>query len=223
MSQPVLLDYFADLTARSRITPKALSRFVQRTAKRYNEGTLTRVLTHGVGETREAALLALRFMGSMKTTPQIIPCLRDESENLRRMAETTLWSIWFRHNDSDQCEELQRLAQLIAAKEYRKALTGLNRLLKKAPHFAEAYNQRAILYWQKQDYDRALADCAKVLELNPYHFGAQAGLAQCLLALHRPIEALAAFRKALKINPNLNGIEESIQELEQLIKEEGLS
>jgi tetratricopeptide (TPR) repeat protein len=223
VSKPMLLDYFADLTARSRITPKALSRFVQRTARRYNEGTLTRLLAQGQEEAKEAALLALRFIGSMKTTPQIIPCLRDQNEGLRRMAETTLWSIWFRHNDSEQCEELQRLAQFIAAKEYRKALIGLNRLIKKAPHFAEAYNQRAILYWQKEDYTRALADCRRTLELNPYHFGAQSGMAQCLLALHRPVEALAAFRKALKINPNLSGIQESIQKLEQFIEEEGLS
>lgn len=223
MGKPLLSDYFAELTAKKKITPKTFSRFVRRTAERYTEGTLTRLLFHDDREVREAAILALRFLGTMKTTPQLIPCLRDEDENLRQMAETTLWAIWFRHEDAANTDELQRLAQLIAAKEHRKALTGLNKLIKKAPRFAEAYNQRAILHWHKQDFERALADCQKALDLNPYHFGAQAGLAQCFIGLHRPVEALASFRKALKINPNLAGVEESIQELEELLKEEGMS
>ena len=32
-----------------------------------------------------------------------------------------------------------------------------------APQFAEAYNQRAILYFQMKDYARSIADCEKVL------------------------------------------------------------
>lgn len=223
MSQPLLLEFFAELTGKRRVTPKSLGRFVERTSSRYNEGTLCRLLQSNEPRVREAALVALRFLGGMRVTPQIIPLLRDESEDLRQVAEATLWTIWFRNDGNDHGEELQRLAQLIADEEYRKALTGLNKLIKKAPSYAEAYNQRAILHWQRKDYERSLQDCQRVLDLNPYHFGAQAGLGQCFLGLHRPVEALASFRKALKINPNLSGVEASIQELEQLIEEEGLS
>ena len=96
----------------------------------------------------------------------------------------------------------------------------MTRLLRRAPRFAEAYNQRAILHWRRKHYCRAIADCKRVLRLNPYHFGALAGMAQCYIQIDRPVESLAAFREAYRINPNLDGVSDSIHALEQLLRGE---
>src|SRR5262249_36907181 len=115
-------------------------------------------------------------------------------------------------------QELQRLVRL---RDRDKALAGFDRLIEKAPHFAEAYNQRAILFFRLKQYDRSIADCEKTLQLNPRHFGALAGMAQGCLQLRKPRAALKAFRSALHINPNLDGVAESIRALENALGEEG--
>ncbi len=218
VTQPLLLEFFGDLTSQPKVTSKVINRFIRVVKKRYNEGTLIRLLDHPSSQVREASLIALRFLGTMQSTPAILQCLRDSEESLLPLAEATLWSIWFRADSLEHGEELQRLAALIERKQYRSALIGLNRLIKKAPHFAEAYNQRAVLFWQRKQYERSIEDCKRALELNPFHFGAQAGLGQCYEGLLMPVEALQAFRKALKLHPHLPGVMEKVSTLEELLK-----
>ena len=98
-----------------------------------------------------------------------------------------------------------------ALRDRDKALAGLDQLVGKAPHFAEAYNQRAILFFRLKQYDRSIADCEKALQLNTHHFGALAGMAQCYVQLRKPKAALKAFRTALNLNPNLEGVAETIR------------
>ena len=51
-------------------------------------------------------------------------------------------------------------------------LSGFRILLEKAPRFAEAYNQRTIVYFRIGELAKAVADCEKTLRMNPFHFGA---------------------------------------------------
>jgi Tfp pilus assembly protein PilF len=134
------------------------------------------------------------------------------------MAAEALWSIWFRGDEDVNNEELQRLTRL---NNPAKALTALSALIQKAPRYAEAYNQRAIVYFRNGEYQRSIADCEAVLKLNPFHFGAQAGMAQCYMKLRKPKPALKAFRNALRINPDLEGVEAMIRTLEDALGEEG--
>jgi tetratricopeptide (TPR) repeat protein len=54
---------------------------------------------------------------------------------------------------------------------------------------------------QKGDYLKSRSDCERVVELNPNHFGAWHGLGLCHAALGNYADAIAAFRKALEIQP----------------------
>ena len=54
-----------------------------------------------------------------------------------------------------------------------------------------------------KQFERSIADCEKTLQLNPYHFGAMAGMAQSYMQMRKHKAALKAFRTALRINPNL--------------------
>jgi tetratricopeptide (TPR) repeat protein len=197
----------------------ALAKFKKQAAARYTEGTLQRLLEGAMSvETRRAAGLALGMLGTMAATPEIAARLHDEDEMVRSLAADALWSIWFRADTTANNQELQRLMRV---RDRDKALAGLDALIKKAPEFAEAYNQRAIRYFQRKEYQRSIADCEKVLELNPYHFGAQSGMAQCFMHLRKAKSALKAYREAYRINPNLEGVEAAIRDLEKALGEEG--
>jgi tetratricopeptide (TPR) repeat protein len=226
VSTPLLVEFFNQLPGRrasegaegGKALQKALSAFKKRVAERYNEGTLLRVLESTDPRTRRAALLALGLLGSMEINAALAARLHDDDPDVCRAAADALWALWFRADTPAHNDELQRLSRL---RDREKALAGLDVLIQKAPNFAEAYNQRAIVAFRLKQFDRSIADCEKVMQLNPYHFGAQAGLAQGLLQLRRHKAALKAFRHALRINPNMDGIADTIRALENALGEEG--
>ena len=226
MSTPLLVEFFNHLPDRrasqgaegGKALQRALATFKKRVAERYTEGTLLRLLESADPRTRRAALLALALVGSMDVNAALAARLRDDDGDVCRAAVDALWSLWFRADTPAHNDELQRLSRL---RDREKALAGLDALIQKAPNFAEAYNQRAIVAFRLKQFDRSIADCEKVMQLNPYHFGAQAGLAQGLLQLRRHKAALKAFRHALRLNPNMDGIAETIRALENALGEEG--
>jgi tetratricopeptide (TPR) repeat protein len=223
----LLVEYFNDLPqpregddprAWAARLEKAVAAFKKQVAGRYTEGTLQRLLDCPDDTARRAAVLSLGLLGTMASNEAVARRLRDDDPAVRRLAADALWSLWFRGDSEANNQELQRLMGL---RDGDKAVAGLGELIKKAPRFAEAYNQRAIRHFQAGDYRKAVDDCEKVLQLNPYHYGAQSGLAQAYLRLRQPKAALKAYRAAFQINPNLDGVEESIRALEQALGEEG--
>src|SRR5262249_55611145 len=145
-------------------------------------------------------------------------CLHDEDKEVWKLAADALWAIWFRGDSEVNSVELQRL---VRARDKGKALAGLERLTSRAPAVAEGFNQRALAYFRAKQFDRAIADCHKVVEMNPYHFGAQAGIGQCYLQMRKHRAALKAFRAALKIHPHLDGVAATVRALENALGEEG--
>jgi tetratricopeptide (TPR) repeat protein len=224
VSNSLLVEYYCQIPeGRSEAKPKmtrkeAIEVFKHRIAERYNEGTLLRILQSGDPPSRRAALLAVGLLGTMNACQGVASRLHDEDRDLAQMAADTLWTLWFRGDSPANNDELQRLARL---RDRTKALAGIDALIGRAPEFAEAYNQRAIIHFRLKQFDRSIADCQKVLELNPFHFGAQAGLGQCYLQLRKHRAALKAFKAALRLNPHMDGVAETIRALENALGEEG--
>ena len=195
----------------------ALSNFKAVVQSRYTEGTLQRLLQQGNDRTRRAASLALGMVGSMACNKMLTERLRDDDMIVRTLAGDALWRIWMRSDSEANNKELHRLTRLRNREE---ALAGFDALVRKAPEFAEALNQRAVLLFKMKEYQRSIIDCEKALKLNPCHFGALAGMAQCFMNLRKPRMALKAFRESYRINPNLHGVEQAIRELESVLGEE---
>jgi tetratricopeptide (TPR) repeat protein len=193
-------------------------KFLQMAQARYNEGTLLRLLESTDPKARRACLLAVGQLGSMEANAAVAAHLKDDDGESRRRAAEALGAPWVRAEDAANNRELQRLVRL---RDREKALAGLDALVQKCPRFAEAYNQRAILHFRMKQFERSIADCEKTLQLNPCHFGAQAGMAQSFMQLRKHKAALRAFRAALRINPNLDGVAETIRALENALGEEG--
>jgi tetratricopeptide (TPR) repeat protein len=227
VSTPLLVEFYNQLPEgrasedpdqNNQLHQAAVNEFKKQVAARYAEGTLVRLLGSADGRTRRAALLALGLLGTMESNTAVAALLHDDDADLGRMAADALWSIWFRGDSPAHSEELHRLVRL---RDRDKALSGLDQLIKRAPTFAEAFNQRAIVLFRLKQFERSIADCERTLQLNPCHFGAQAGMGQCFLQLRKHKAALKALRNALRLNPHMDGIAETIRTLENALGEEG--
>ncbi len=197
---------------------RAVDRFRRQVSRRYSVGTLERLIESPDPDRRQASVFALGLMGNQASNAVIARLLSDASVEVRATAEDSLWSLWFRGSTESNNQELRRVVRM---RDRLKALSALDILVRKAPRFSEALNQRGLLYFRLERYMEALADYTKVLELNPFHFAAQAGLGQCYLQLGRDKAALRAFRDARRINPNIQGIDETIGHLERIVGGEG--
>jgi tetratricopeptide (TPR) repeat protein len=183
--------------------------------ERYTEGTLLRVLASAEVKARRAAVLALGLVGTMESNAAVAAALHDTDPLAQKFAADALWELWFREGTPDQNLRLREAARNPDAV---KARVELDELIRQAPGFAEAYNQRAIWFFKRGEFARAAEDCEVVLRLNPFHFGAAAGLGQCLVKIGKTRGAIRAFRMALDINPALEHLHDTIRQLEATLE-----
>ena len=94
------------------------------------------------------------------------------------------------------------------------ALKYLNNVIITKPNYAEAWNQRATLYYMVGDYQDSLKDIAQTLALEPRQFGAIAGKGMVELKLGDKQAALDAFKQALVIAPILPDVQLQIRMIE---------
>lgn len=231
MTEPLLLRWYRELprrpekggaTAWLRKCRGKLGRFKLKIEPRYGEGTLERLLTWNDPEVRQAAVLALGFIGTMRVNAPLAGRLHDDDPLVRQFAGDALWSVWFRGDSPLNNQELQRLMRFDPDNEKLESiLAAYASLIAEAPTFAEAFNQRAILHFRTGNYAKSIADCERTLRLNPHHFGAACGLAQCFLKQKKLRAALRCYRRALRINPNLENVRKAILSLEEMLGEEG--
>ncbi len=132
---------------------------------------------------------------------QLLQDLKNTDEVARQRATSELWQLWFAEKGEIGRELLRRSQSFLDRRNVQKAEQLLTETIKNYPDFAEAWNRRAVLYFSLERYEQARQDCEQVIQLIPYHFGALHGLGLCLLALGEYQEAIAAFRKALEVQP----------------------
>jgi tetratricopeptide (TPR) repeat protein len=128
--------------------------------------------------------------------------LKNSDPNIRERATRQLWSIWFWQKGKIPLSQIEESEKLLSAGDVAAATSILDDLVDALPDFAEAWNRRAVIKFMTQDYDLAIADCERVLALNPVHFGALHGLGLCHAALGNYAAAIRAFRAALDIQPH---------------------
>jgi tetratricopeptide (TPR) repeat protein len=219
MSEPqtgsLLVEYFRDFLAK-----RDVDEFRNRVTARYNEGTLGRILAGSPDvSARRAAVLSLGILGSFEqSNASLGQALRDDDLTVRSMAEDALWAVWFRADTPEHNRTLEAVRHLINREQLEQAEKLVTQLIADAPRFAEAYNQRAIVYFIQGRFAESAENCQRVLERNPFHIGAIEGLAQCQIRLNRARDALKSLRRALKLRPHNSALRESILELEKQIE-----
>ena len=136
-----------------------------------------------------------------------------------RGLETQIWMIWMRSGDEEVNRLLEAGTLAMQASQYDAALAAFNRVVEKAPGFAEGWNKRATVFYLMGNYPAALADIDRTLKLEPRHFGALSGLGLVEVQLDKPEQALDAFEKALAIDPHLDEARSNAEQLRQQIQQ----
>ena len=172
-------------------------------------------------QVRRQGASQLGEIGVMKDAPVLLQALRDADEVTRASAERAMWQIWGRSGDAQVDRMYQTGLEQMSGGELLQSIATFSRIIKLKPGFAEAWNKRATLYFLTGEYRKSLADCAQVIKRNPYHFGALAGYGQIYLRLEDYARALDYFRRALEVNPTMDGVKLNVLLLEQLIEQRG--
>lgn len=128
--------------------------------------------------------------------------------------EQEIWNEWSKSGSASMDLLLERGREAMAAGDLPAAVEHLTALTDHAPDFAEGWNARATCYYQMGELGPAVQDIARVLTLNPRHFGALAGLGMIFEELDQPEKALEVYKAALAIHPHLSGVMDSVQRLE---------
>lgn len=115
-----------------------------------------------------------------------------------------IWHLWFTPDNTDLADRMQKVGVAMTRGDLSSALTGLSTIVTDYPDYSEGWNQRATLYYEIGNLDASLADIAKVLELEPRHFGALSGRVMIYLRQGKRAEALEDMRNALTIDPFLS-------------------
>lgn len=196
------------------------ARFISDIAQRYTVSTLERLAACGDRVTRRAATLAISFLGDYENSAALGRRMNDEDRSVRLLAENGIRELWCRDGNPEQRKRLQNVIRLNRARQYDAAIREATALIDDAPSFAEAWNQRAIAHYQLAHYVESANDCQQTLELNPYHYAAAVGMAHCYLEMDDARAALECFRRALKLNPDLEEVRTRVSFLRQALRDE---
>ena len=181
---------------------EALEALASRDAARRAEA-ITWVATHG--KPSDAEILVQR--------------LTDESPLVRNNAEQGLWVLWSRSGDEAIDALMAKGVEEMERGQIEKSIATFSEIIRRKPAFAEGWNKRATALFLVGELKRSLADCDEVLKRNPYHFGALAGYGQIYFQLQQYNKAIEYWKRALRVNPNMGGVEMSIKGTEQLLAE----
>ena len=176
-------------------------------------------LSDADAQTRREATLRLGEVGRMADVTLLLRALRDPDGDTRDHAEQAIWRIWARSGNQEADRLYQTGIEQMNAGDLKQAIVTFTRIIEIKPDFAEAWNKRATLYFLVGDLRKSLADCDEVMKRNPYHFGALAGYALIYTRLEYYERALEYSRRALQVNPNLDGVRGNIDLIERLLEQ----
>ncbi len=176
-------------------------------------------LSHSESEQRLAGVRRLAEIGTMADADRLLATLTDADEGGRVITAAAVWQIWSRSGDAAIDKLFARGVEQMQSAQLNEALATFDQIVRRKPAFAEGWNKRATVYFMLGRNAESLKDCDEVLKRNRNHFGALSGAGQIHLQLGNPQQALEFFRRAVEVNPALEGPASMIPLLEQLLQE----
>ncbi len=172
-------------------------------------------------DARMGACVVLAEVGKQEDLPLLQLHLSDEDERIRGAAEAAIWAIWGHSGDAATDRLFERGLEQMRMGRLRGAVDTFNHVISMRPGFTEAWNKRATVYYLLGEDDLSLKDCDEVLRRNPQHFGVLAGYGQIYLRKGDLQRALNYFEQALAINPNMAGVQASIDAVREIMVRRG--
>lgn len=137
-------------------------------------------------------------------------------------AEQLTTEIWARWIAADNDADADLLMETGMALMNRGVLDGaeqvFSQLIHDHPDFAEAWNKRATVRFLLGDISGSRRDIARVIDLEPRHFGALSGLGMINMQSGDLKAALQAFEAALRINPHHDQTVDITRKLRQQLR-----
>ena len=114
-----------------------------------------------------------------------------------------IWIYWTTPADAILAARMRDVLMLRQSADFPAVIAALDDIIAQYPSYAEAWNQRATVYYLLNNYDQSLADIEKVLQLEPRHYGALVGRAVIYQNQGKQDLALKDMVAALAIHPFL--------------------
>ena len=164
------------------------------------------VLSPATAQTeREAAELDALF-DQLKVAPD---------EDAARAITNKIWIYWTTPADPHLASRMQMVLLLRQEANFPGAIALLDEIIADYPSYAEGWNQRATLHFTMGNYQKSVSDIEKVLDLEPRHFGAIAGLAGILTERGSKDAALKAWERYLEVFPADREAQEIVAKLSE--------
>lgn len=151
-----------------------------------------------------------------KTVDDLLADLkRERNPQAARQIANTAMAAWSESSSPTINLLMQWSAKAAAEKRNAAALDFIDQAITLKPDFVGAWNQRATLHFTMGNYKKSVSDIERVLELEPRHFGAIAGLAGILTERGSKDAALKAWERYLEIFPADREAQEVVSKLSE--------
>ncbi len=127
--------------------------------------------------------------------------------------EAFIWQIWTEADDAATNTLMELGLMALQSGNLPGALQLFDAVTTQNPDYAEGWNKRATVLFMMGAYEKSAQDVARVLELEPRHFGALSGLGMINLQRGNEAKALEAFERALSVNPHMPAVKANVEAL----------
>lgn len=193
--------------------------YLRQTSDRYAIGALERVAQNGERLARRAAVLALGRLGDYRSNTVLGRALVDLDRGVRTLAENAIARVWLRVGMAAHERRLTAIEEQFDDGDFDRASRLAAKLVQDAPWIAHGWFQRGKAYFHLSQYDAAVRDCHQALEINAFHFQAAAVMGQSYEMQNNLLAALEAYRRALRLNPNMEEIRARVIQLQRTLKD----
>ena len=193
--------------------------FVRSISNSYTVGGLERVAASTDPAARRGAVLALGRLADYRSNSVLGHSLVDKDRGVRTLAELAIQQVWLRIGTTTHQRHLVAIGEQLDERDFERAAQLSTALLDDAPWIAQGWYYRGKAFFQLGQYGAAGQDFYQALEVNPYHFLASSTMGQAYLQTNDPILALDCFRRALRINPNMEEVRAQVIHLQRTLKD----
>ncbi len=171
-------------------------------------------------------LLVLAFMAGAKAD-QRDPQLDSLFAELQRTTNQTaanglvaeIWQRWTAFEDDPRATNMMAIGiRQMNLGQFDNAERIFSDLARTHPQHAEVWNKRATVRFMRGNDVGSRRDIARVIDLEPRHFGALSGLGMINIRAGDLPAALQAFEAAVRVNPHMDQAEAMIEDLRQRLR-----
>lgn len=193
--------------------------YIRSISSSYTVGGLERVACSSDPAARRGAVLALGRLADYRSNGILGHCLVDKDRGVRTLSETAIQQLWLRIGTTSHQRHLVAIGEQLDERDFERAAQLSTALLDDAPWIAQAWYFRGKAFYQLGQYEAAGRDFYQALDVNPFHFLASSNMGQAYLQANDPVSALDSFRRALRINPNMEEVRAQVIHLQRKLKD----